>query len=42
MGLSCKKQVGKFESIMRKAENELEEQKRLAKEKKEVKNNKKS
>ena len=42
MGLSCKKQVGKFESIMRKTENELEEQKRLAKDKKEVENNKKS
>lgn len=42
MGLSCKKQTGKFESIMRKMGNELEEQKRLIKENKEVKNDKKS
>lgn len=34
MGLSCKP-VGKFKSIMRKMENELEAQKRAAKEKKE-------
>lgn len=33
MGLNCKKQVGKFKSIMRKIQNELEEQKKLAKEK---------
>lgn len=37
MGLSCKKQIGKFKSIMRKMENELEAQKRTAKEKKESK-----
>ena len=42
MGLSCKKQTGKFQSIMRKMENELEKEKRLAKEKKEAKKSKKS
>ncbi len=36
MGLSCKP-VGKFKSIMAKMENELEAQKRAAKEKKEKK-----
>lgn len=39
MGLSCKP-VGKFKSIMRKLENELEAQKRAAKEKKEKKGKK--
>lgn len=42
MGLSCKKQTGKFKSIMRKMENELEKEKKLAKDRKEVKKNKKS
>ena len=37
MGLSCKKQTGKFKSIMRKMENELEKEKRLAKDRKEAK-----
>ena len=40
MGLSCKKQTGKFQSIMRKMENELEKEKRLAKDRKEAKKNK--
>ena len=40
MGLSCKKQTGKFKSIMRKMENELEKEKRLAKDRKEAKKNK--
>ena len=40
MGLSCKKQTGKFQSIMRKMENELEKEKKLAKDRKEVKKNK--
>lgn len=39
MGLSCKP-VSKFKSIMRKMENELEAQKRAAKEKKEKKDKK--
>ena len=42
MGLSCKKQTGKFQSIMRKMENELEKGKRLAKDRKEAKKNKTS
>ena len=42
MGLSCKKQTGKFKSIMRKMENELEKEKRLAKDRKEAKKNKTS
>lgn len=39
MGLSCKP-CGRFQSIMRKMENELEAQKRAAKEKKETKGKK--
>ena len=42
MGLSCKKQTEKFKSIMRKMENELEKEKRLAKDRKEAKKNKTS
>ena len=42
MGLSCKKQTGKFQSIMRKMENQLEAERKTAKEKKEVKKDKKS
>ena len=42
MGLSCKKQISKFQSIMRKMENELEKEKKLAKDKKEAKKNKTS
>ena len=37
MGLSCKKQTGKFQSIMRKMENRLEAERKVAKEKKEAK-----
>ena len=37
MGLSCKKQTGNFKSIMRKMENEVEKEKRLAKDRKEAK-----
>ena len=39
MGISCKKQTGKFHSIMRKLDNELADEKKIAKtkEKKEVK-----
>ena len=37
MGLSCKKQTGKFKSIMRKMENQLEAERKAAKEKKESK-----
>lgn len=40
MGLSCKKQTGKFKSIMIKMENELEKEKRLAKDRKEAKKSK--
>ena len=40
MGLSCKKQTGKFQSIMRKMENELEKEKMLAKDRKEAKKSK--
>ena len=42
MGLSCKKQTGKFKSIRRKMENQLEAERKAAKEKKEAKKNKKS
>ena len=42
MGLGCKKQTGKFKSIMRKMENELEKKKRLAKDRQEAKKNKTS
>ena len=41
MGLTAKP-VGKFQSIMKKMENQLEAEKKAAKEKKEVKKNKKS
>ena len=34
MGISCKKQTGKFQSIMRKMENQLEVERKVAKEKK--------
>ena len=37
MGLGCKA-VGKFQSIMRKMENQLEAERKAAKEKKESKN----
>ena len=40
MGLSCKKQTGKFKSIMIKMENELEAERKAAKEKKEAKKSK--
>ena len=39
MGLSCKKQTGKFKSIMRKMENQLEAEKKATK-KKEAKKSK--
>lgn len=42
MGLSCKKQTGKFKSIMKKMENQLEAERKAAKEKRETKKNKKS
>ena len=41
MGITAKP-TGKFQSIMRKMENELEKEKKLAKDKKEAKKNKKS
>lgn len=41
MGLTSKP-VGKFQSIMRKMENQLEAERKATKEKKEVKKNKKS
>lgn len=41
MGLTVKP-VGKFKSIMRKMENQLEVERKAAKEKKEAKKNKKS
>ena len=41
MGLSCKV-TGKFQSIMKKMENQLEAERKAAKEKKEAKKNKKS
>ena len=37
MGLSCKKQTGKCQSIMKKMENQLEAERKAAKEKKESK-----
>ena len=37
MGISCKKQTGKFKSIWRKMENQLEAERKAAKEKKENK-----
>ena len=37
MGLSCKKQVGKMRSIARKLENQLAEEAKLQKEKKQKK-----
>ena len=40
MGITCKP-VGKFQSIMRKMENQLETERKAAKEKKEAKKNKK-
>ena len=40
MGLSCKA-TGKFKSIMRKMENQLEAERKAAKEKKEIKKPKK-
>ena len=42
MGISCKKQTGKFQSIMRKMENQMEVERKAAKEKKGAKKNKKS
>ena len=42
MGLSCKKQTGKFQSIIRKMENQLEAERKAAKKKKEAKKSKKS
>ena len=41
MGLSCKP-VGKFQSVIRKMENQLETERKAAKERKEAKKNKKS
>ena len=41
MGLSCKA-TGRFQSIMHKMENQLEADRKAAKEKKEAKKNKKS
>ena len=41
MGITCKA-TGKFQSIMRKMENELEKEKMLAKDRKEAKKSKKS
>ena len=41
MGITCKS-VGKFQSIMRKMKNQLEAEKKAAKEKKEAKKNKTS
>ena len=41
MGITAK-QVGKFQSIMRKMKNQLEAERKAAKEKKEAKKNKKS
>ena len=41
MGLCCK-ETGKFQSMMRKMENQLEAERKAAKEKKEAKKNKKS
>lgn len=41
MGIACKP-VGKFQSIMRKMENQLEAERKATKEKKEAKKDKKS
>ena len=41
MGVNCKP-IGKFQSIMKKMENQLEAERKAAKEKKEAKKNKKS
>ena len=41
MGITCRP-CGKFHSIMRKMENQLEAERKAAKEKKEAKKNKKS
>ena len=41
MGIGCK-ETGRFQSIMKKMENQLETERKAAKEKKEVKKNKKS
>ena len=41
MGITVKS-VGKFQSVMRKMENQLEAERKVAKEKKEAKKNKKS
>lgn len=41
MGLSCRA-TGKFKSIIKKMENQLETERKAAKEKKEVRKNKKS
>lgn len=40
MGLSCKKQTGKSQSIMKKMENQLDAERKAAKEKKESKSKK--
>ena len=40
MGISCKKQTGKFQSMMRKMENQLEAERKVAKEKREAKKKK--
>ena len=40
MGIGCKKQTGKFKSIMKKMENQLEVERKAAKEKKEAKKSK--
>ena len=37
VGISCKKQTGKFQSMMRKMENQLEAERKAAKEKREAK-----
>ena len=40
MGIGCKKQTGRFQSIMKKMENQLEAKRKAAKEKKESKSKK--
>ena len=40
MGISCKKQTGKFQSVMKNMENRLEAERKGAKEKKEAKKSK--
>ena len=40
MGISCKKQTGRFQSIMKKMENQLEAERKATKEKKEAKKSK--